>query len=438
MAHGIPRNLGIVLGFLWGVGQHLPQQQFYVAGIGLGDVLFLGYLATTLALWWGRAPWVGALGELAQFSHLVLLFVLLVLISGVAAAFRSQMLLRDLVETLRPLYYLVMTAFVAAWTRTQGVTPLVVAFLVGVLVMAGANYLYEGPSSIVIFGFRTLNNPNVVGNVIGVSTFLSAFVVMGRRSGLGVSLLIALLIMSVFTYSKGAWLMSLLGALASLFALRNAGRFSQSPHRRLGKWVAVASLIVLGTTAYQLRTEIGLLVRFKLSTTRLGSSAAEGGTFAQRLGFLKASARMAGQRPLVGVGLSNYEREYDRLREDLAAAYHPTDNPHSAFLYVLACNGIPAFLMYLAVFGYPFVVLRRIVPERSRNAYVFAGLLVFVISGSVQIQLLSQPYFWVFVGIVSGWALRIKPETGVDSHPFPAARHLRSPVGQLSHVSGRI
>jgi hypothetical protein len=176
----------------------------------------------------------------------------------------------------------------------------------------------------------------------------------------------------------------------------------------LPKYVAGIALMVVAIAAIRFWPEISLLFAFKLKTTQLDSSAAEGGTVAQRWSFVIASVRMVMDHPLFGIGLSNYGAEYDRLREYLGAAYHATDNPHSAFLYILACTGLPAFAVFIAIFLYPFAVLARVLPLAPGWAAVYTtlALLTFFFSASVQLELLSQPFFWVFAGIVLGWAVR--------------------------------
>jgi hypothetical protein len=318
------------------------------------------------------------------------------------------MLAKDLIETLRPLYYLAMTAFVVAWVKDHGLSQFIVAFLGGILFVALVNYFYGDDAGIVVFGFKTMYNPNLMGNMIGVGVFLSSLLFLSGWIVPGATYVGFLLVLSLFTYSKGAWLMSVLGVLACALATRT--RRKSTGRRKARLLLAYTALGVVAGLGIHFREEIGLLLAFKLRTTQLESTAAEGGTVAQRWSFVRASTRMVMDHPLVGIGISNYENEYDRLREYLGAAYHPTDNPHSAFLYILACTGLPAFAVFFGLFLYPFCVLFRLLPlgPGFRVAYTSLAVLIFALNASVQIELLSQPFFWVFVGLVLGWAIKLQ------------------------------
>lgn len=408
----IPYLTGVVLAFLWGIGQQLPYESLYIAGIGAGDIFFLLYLAVEIGTRWEKASVVVALYEIRQFALLVLLFVLLTVLSGTVNALRTQMLLKDLVETLRPLYYLAMTAFVVAWVKQHGLPPMVVAFLAGILTVAILNYTYGAGTGLVVVGFTTMNNPNVVGNMIGIGVFMASLLVLSGWLAIASGFLAVLLPLTLFTYSKGAWVMSIFGVLAAAIAAGGEGKgFIRA---KWPKVVAALALVVIAAGAIYFRQEIGLLIAFKLKTTQLDSSAAEGGTVAQRWSFVIASLRMVMDHPLLGVGLSNYGMEYDRLREYLGAAYHATDNPHSAFLYILACTGLPAFAVFIAIFVYPFTILARVLPLTPLwgAVYTMLALLTFFFSAAVQLELLSQPFFWVFAGLVLGWAVRVRALAG--------------------------
>ena len=41
----------------------------------------------------------------------------------------------------------------------------------------------------------------------------------------------------------------------------------------------------------------------------------------------------------------------------------------------------------------------------TSGVYVGLAASVFFISGSVQLQMIAQPFFWVFTGIVRGWSI---------------------------------
>src|SRR5436309_1260439 len=404
---GPPYLLGLVLAGLWGIGKHLPQQEFYVFGIGPGDFLFLAYCAAALALSWHRWTVFRSLGGLRSFALLVVAFVALGLLSGTVNALRTGMVEKDLVETVRPLYYVLITAFTAAWVARYPSGQLIIAFLAGVVIVALTNLFHEAPAGIRLLGFHTMYNPNMMANMLGIGTFLASLLVLDGRFRAATLFMALFVPLSLFTYSKGGWLMVLVGLAAALTAFLGTGRGQRSPRRSSPAWMytVIAAFVVGAAIAGPL---ILALVRFKLETTQFADTAAEGSTIAQRWGYVVASVRMAIDHPLVGVGISNYEAEYDRLSEFLGASYFPTDNPHSAFLYILACMGVPALGVFLSALVLPFMKLWYIVPLRSlsRAMYIALAVTVFLVSGSVQLQLISQPFWWFFAGIVFGWARR--------------------------------
>jgi len=409
-----------VLAGFWGIGQHLPEQQFYVFGIGPGDLVFLAYCAIALALSWHRWIVIESLTALGAFVTLVISFVVLGLLSGTVNALRTGMAAQDLVETVRPLYYLLITAFTAAWVARYASGQLIIAFLTGVVVVALANLFYEAPSSIRVMGFHTMYNPNMMANMLGIGTFFASLLVLDGRFRAATLLTALFAFLSLFTYSKGGWLMVTIGLAASLTAFLGTALGRRTPRRSSPGWM-YAGIAALITAAVVVGPLIAALVRFKLQTTQFGDTAAEGSTIAQRWGYVIASVRMTMDHPLLGVGISNYETEYDRLRDLLGASYFPTDNPHSAFLYVLACMGVPALGVFLSAVVLPVATLSRLVELKSlpRATYIALAGTVFLLSGSVQLQLISQPFWWFFSGVVFGWA-RHHDVRGMATPPDPA------------------
>jgi hypothetical protein len=144
------------------------------------------------------------------------------------------------------------------------------------------------------------------------------------------------------------------------------------------------------------------ILEFKLATTQIDDSAVDGGTLAQRWGFVLSSKMMLMSNPVFGVGMSNYEQVNEALKSDLGGYYWESDNPHSAWLYLLACMGIPAFLLYIAFFVLVFQALRRAVKLTGvfRQIYLFSVITMFVLSGAVMLQLVAGYFFWVFAGVV--------------------------------------
>lgn len=384
---------------LLGIGQNLPFDEIYVQGIGAGDFLFLGLLALLM----GHPPTRGSLlaqaGRQRELAMLVLVFVTLTLASSAANVPTWGIAGADLVEALRPLYYFALSVFVAHSVGRFGLS-VVVAFITGILISGLIAYLL--PSNTDVTGFVMLWNPNVIGNMMAFGVLLVSLLLFEGRLMAATFLLFPLVVLAVFTYSKGTWLMTLLGLAACYVAYRTA---KNDGSRGLEKALFLAGGIVLaGIVAYHLDALVDL-VSFKLATTQFGDSATEGGTIAARWSFVWASVQLALENPLFGVGISNFEAAYDSMRDTLGDDYWPTDNPHSAWFYILACIGIPGLIVFASIFVLVLHQLYRSLPVigGDRRAYLALSGLVLFLSGAVLLHLLTQYYFWFLAGIAAGW-----------------------------------
>lgn len=405
MVSNMTYRIGILIAFFWGVGQFLPYEGWYWYGMSIGDGLFLVYLLLATPRILAVRPWrLDPL--LVRYAVAVITFVSLSAVSVTINSFYRDIYAKDIIEAFRPLYYLCLVIFVAAHVRRFGHVPILRAFLIGIATLGLSDlYFVTSQEWTQVFGFVLLSNPNSVGNLFGVGTILISFLVLEKKLIVSAILLVGFLVLSLLTYSKGTWVMSSLGLAACTVA------FPQSSHERAGssaivKFVYASVLfILLPFLAAHYYPNIERLVAFKLQTTQFGDTADAGSTIAARWGFVLASVRMAFENPFLGVGLSNYETEYDLLREDLGPLYWPTDNPHSAFLYVLACIGVPAFFVFSILFAYPLFMLKDVLPLKGIRKTIYCGLvaLAFLTSGSVVLHLLTQHYFWFVSGLLFGW-----------------------------------
>jgi O-antigen ligase len=396
------RLLGLVLAFFWGIGQNLPYGEFYLAGICPGDLLFLMVILFAAVYPSVRPGLFSFILRLRGYLYLIVAFVWLTLFSFTINAFTWGFEWKDLIEVFRPFYYFMVVAYIANYTYSNGPASVVQAFLAGILVSGIIAYLNPGVED--LMGFALLWNPNVIGNMLAIGIVFASLLILNGRFLSALPFVAAFLILAVFTFSKGTWLMSLLGLIACIAA------FSFKTNRRslrIGKLVfcaGVVGLLVLGMQHYE---DLHKLISFKLLTSQLEATAAEGGTISARYGFVIASLQLAVENPLTGVGISNFESAYNSLKGMLGDYYWETDNPHSAWLYVLACIGFPGLVVLMLLVLYP---IRQIasLPELRNRAKVLKALYiccvgaVFVISGAVQLQLLTQYFLWFFTGVVSG------------------------------------
>ena len=99
----------------------------------------------------------------------------------------------------------------------------------------------------------------------------------------------------------------------------------------------------------------------------------------------------------------------ERLYPDVVP--EPTENAHNAFLHFGAVGGMPALLLLVWLVAYPVAPLwRALAAEHPRMLATMLTTLVVIIltlSGSVQLQLVAQPFFWLLAGIILSWHDRV-------------------------------
>lgn len=394
------RTVAWVIALLWGIGQNLPFDRFYGPGrTSPGDFLFLALLLVVTSDPATRRALLAEADRLRPLLTLIATFVTLTALSCLANAFRWDMFANDFIETVRPFYYFSIVVFISVCTRRDGLS-LLLPFLVGIAISGYVAYLNPGNDD--VFGFPVLWNPNVIGNMLAMGVLWSSLMVFEGRFAIASVFLLIFSVLSIFTYSKGTWLMILLSAVAIGIAVYGG---SGARGRHVGKFIFLGVftvLVGLGTYYYE---PLSALIEFKIFTTQLGDTAAEGGTAAARWGFVVASLSMAADNPIFGVGISNYEAVYRTMERALGNAFWATDNPHSAWLYILACSGIPALIVFGLIIVQVLRMLAARVPLAAPLRHIYVGIfaLVFLISGSVMLEILTQYFFWFFAGIVCGW-----------------------------------
>lgn len=407
--------MGPMLAFFWGIGQNLPvkYEHFYLAGIGPGDMLFLGFLLFSAVYPPARTGFFQSIIQLRGYLCLIVAFVVLTLISSFINMFIWGLEGRDLVEIFRPLYYFLMVAYIATYTKRNGSMWAVMAFLSGILLSGIIAYL--NPSQTDVWGFPVLWNPNVVGNILAIGIVLASLLILSGRFLPALFFVSAFVILAVFTYSKGTWLMSLLGLIACLVAALSLKMDRHS--RMMGKLVFILGIVGILAMGVQNYDTIYEIVISKLLHTQFGDSASDGGTFAARYGFARASLQIALENPLTGVGISNFGLAYDNLSGMLGADYWETDNPHSAWLYVLACIGFPGLAVLVLLVLYPIRQLAASLELRPMAKILYIGCVsaVFFISGAVVLHILTQYFLWFFTGVMEGsrWSVG-SPTTSTD------------------------
>jgi len=144
---------------------------------------------------------------------------------------------------------------------------------------------------------------------------------------------------------------------------------------------------------YQTLSDVFL---FKVQTTK------DNATVDQRFDLALGGLFAMAENPLLGVGYRNYPAivaMYPELRLQGA------DNTHNVFSQIGAVGGVMALVLLIWLFIYPFKQLSQVIPLRTwaGKIYLGAAFMVIFIFASVQLQLIAQPVFWVFIGLISGW-----------------------------------
>jgi O-antigen ligase/polysaccharide polymerase Wzy-like membrane protein len=393
-------SLGIITSFLWGAGQNLPYKQIYFYGIGPGDFVFLAFLMFAAVIPSIYGPLLRSAVRLRGYFYLITAFVGLTLISSTLNAFTWGIEGNDIVEIFRPFYYFLIVAFVALWTSRYGSSKLIIAFVCGVLFAGVVAYL--NPSLEDYAGTNVLWNPNVIGNTIAIGVVLVSLLIFNGRLVVAAGLIVPLLVLAAFTFSKGTWAMSLLGAAACTIAA--FGVNDDRSGRSFGKFAFTAVIVGFVVSGIQYFDIIYDLVQLKLEATQFGDSASEGGTTAARFGFAIASLQLALENPLTGVGISNYEPAYNSLRDYLGNYFWETDNPHSAWLYIVSCIGFPALAIFALIVLYPLKSLwwQISLPPLAKRGYMLCVAAVLILSGAVVSHILTHYFMWFFTGVVMG------------------------------------
>ena len=388
-------------GFNGAVGTNLEVRWFYlVVGFSWVD-LMIAYEALRLSL--RDSPRRGLFTGRLQGTHALAVSGLVTwLIFSIAVnAFRFDAQIVDVLPCLKLLYLVLLTTVIARYASKYGVKVLVLGFVCGVLVVTIQD-LIMSPRSVGLVPL--LQNPNVTGALIGLGVWFSAFgLVLGWP--LLTNLLAALTLtgLSITTFSKGTWLMCALGLAMGILTVLTR---RQSPASVLARFLtgalALAMLVGASVIAYENRDALEYSFSHKYAT-----SVEEGGGIDARADFVRASIRAGLDYPVFGLGFRNFYKTQILYPDLDLPQLERLDNAHNLFAQILVAGGIPGLVLFVILFWIPFFVLWHKLewwlPSRSNRVIVWTlSLGVWFIYGAVQLQLMAQPPFWLFCGIVFG------------------------------------
>lgn len=405
---------------LLGIGRNLPFESIYFFGLGLGDLLFC--VLTYLLLLGGaknqglRDDYLALRLPLAAIAYLAALAMLSLAFNAPIYDVKT----RDIFEILKYFYLAVVMLITSRCTRMSVTTP-ALGFVVGAIVAGVIAFL--NPMNPDVLGTRQIFNPNVIGNVLSVSIVLCSFVILAGRPLTGGALAVIATVISFFTFSKGTWLMTVFGLCACWLAL-GIPRANRSERAvRYGRWLGYLTFVLLAGATIFFWDTVTTIVQAKIVATEFDASAADGGSFSARVGLIQSALHMFLMNPLLGVGISNFEEVHRTLQPVLGNAFYDDDNPNSAWFYVLACMGLPAFILFTSIFIWFLIRVSRLPAgtHRKRLTYTACVGIVFLTGGNVQVEMLTAYYYWVALGLVAGWT------ASIDTSRHTLAAGLRLP-----------
>lgn len=389
--------MGLLAAFFWGAGTNFLLPGMYpVRGISVGDLAFTAWLALAIYVGYARELFNAAFARTRGHLQLVTLFVTWLLLSAAFNAVRYDAGPTDAFAILRMFYFSALIVFTAAYARKFGLTGLLVAFLFGILATTLDELRVAFAHHSIVAGLLTVPDQNVIGNMLGIGVVLCSVGILLGMFIVPLTFAALFAALSVTTFSKGAWLLVAIGFLAIAVAIIAVYPRLQKRDRRVLGWVSASVMTAIAAAVIKYWSALQALLEFKMRQTQQGSVEA-------RWSFALAGVRAMADHPFVGLGFRNFELTY-WMYPDLI---HETgvENAHNVFAHIAAIGGIPAVALLLALFAYPFRLLWRTAPLPGLLRAAYVALLggAFLLSGAVQLQLVFQPFFWFFTGLVVGW-----------------------------------
>jgi len=394
--------IGLVAALFWGFGTNLLDRRWYfVHGVSVGDIVFIGWTAWALTRRDVASDLLRSARVLAVPLGFMAVFAVWLLASVMVNVFRFGAQWSDVFAILRLFYFSAVMVFCVAFVTRFGLRPLLLAFVIGVALLTLGRLADAVTSDApMVTGLPLLKDPNVIGNMLGIAVLMSSMLIFVGSARWAVTLSIFFAAASALTFSKGAWFMVMFGIGANVLALMMRGRYTMSGLKRTPVMAAACALAIVVLLGYNAE-RFAEMIALKVETTTVDNS------MGLRFRYALGGAYAMIDNPVFGLGFRNYyvvERMYPEL---LLPA---SDNAHNVFSQIAAVGGLPALLAFMLLFSYPFIQLWSLVRLRSATvvgaSYVACAVLVFFLSGAVQLQIVAQPFFWVFTGLVKGWRSR--------------------------------
>jgi len=394
----------LIYGFNSAVGTTLYMSSWYyiIPAVSWVDLMVFFNFLVLLAN--KRQSFVIATSRIEKVQAQLLVALSALLITSVFVnAFSFKTDLGDLLPALKLLYFVIIINVIKKYSDRFGASYLIIGFLLGVAAVAMQSYSLA--ENYIFPGVPVLWDPNVTGALLGMGIFFAALLVLIRKN-VAISMMFALVFcaVSLFTWSKAAWLMcgtSLL--IFSIFLLSYSRKYKRGKRVTSGLRLLFVVLFFLAMLAFfSVNKElISVIIEKKLESTLNINSVTV------RFNLIIASIFAAADNPFLGLGYRNffYVHEYLPNLDLLDPTQLEHWNAHNVFFQILAVGGIPAFLVLLTQFITPFIALRRALSEFYSSGFrlfvaIFLVFCLWFLYGSVQMLLVAQPPFWFFCGIV--------------------------------------
>ncbi len=139
-----------------------------------------------------------------------------------------------------------------------------------------------------------------------------------------------------------------------------------------------------------------------------------------RLVYVMNALRIYAAHPLLGVGIGDYPKEYERVNAIHTPQWAPAWNPHNYYLFVLTAAGIPGGIALALMLGYP---LRRRGPadgrERIRRAVPVLMITICLFESYLLRSNVSMMYM-LFTAALWRGASPADPARAASRPPLPA------------------
>lgn len=391
-------SIAFIFAFLIGIGKNLPFPMLFPFGIAPIEWLMVFFLIYQLFMIKSNKVYFFWNNHLKYISILITSLAIFIFISYIVNVFYFHGEIKDIFEIVRYLlsgYLILILLYMNRYYES-----LLKGFVLGVVISVFLGFLAPNNPSVDIgnFSIPQIFNPNVLGIIIGFTVFIMVLLELHSHNKKNLFIVMLLVLLSAFTFSKASWLIVSFGLLSYALVL-----FSNNDIKKryfvLSAVILMSVLWYFGFIAYLID-----LIMWKLRATSFESSASEGGTFSARLGLILSGIYMFFDNPIFGIGISNFEHFHYQNETILGDKFFEDDNPNSAFIYILACGGLLPFIIWCFIVLYSIYLIYKLFRLHFRVRFSIVQVFLFsfaiILSGFVQNEILNAYFYWFFIALL--------------------------------------